>query len=68
MSSYHYHQTDAIHALQSAGKAISNALTHAGSANTFHFAIWEANLALRKLALAQMKLMQAKSEHEVKVL
>lgn len=64
MSAYYFHQADAVHALQSAAKAIDSALVKAGKPHLFASAIWDVNLALRKLSLAQMKLMQADSENK----
>lgn len=66
MSSYYFHQNDAIHALQSASKAIDSALVTSSKPHLFQSAIWETNFALRKLSLAQMKLMQADSEYKAK--
>ena len=66
MSAYYYHQSDAQAALQSAAKAIDSALANTGKPHLFASAIWETNFALRKLSLAQMKLMQAKSDYEAK--
>jgi hypothetical protein len=66
MSAYYYHQSDAQAALQSAAKAIDSALANAGRPHLFASAIWETNFALRKLSLAQMKLIQADSEYKAK--
>ena len=66
MSSYYFYQNDAIHALQSAAKAIDSALANSGKPHLFPSAIWETNFAIRKLSLAQMKLIQANSEYKAK--
>lgn len=60
------HKTyDAIRAIKSAQQALTEALSHAQKPYLFGSALFELNQAMRNLATAQWRLMQAESDYNI---
>lgn len=60
-----YKSCEAIRALKAAQQSITEALTNAHQPYLFGCALFNTNQALRHLATAQWRLMQADSEHNI---
>lgn len=56
---------DAIRALKAAQQSITEALTHAQKPYLFGSALFNTNQAMRHLATAQWRLMQAESDYNI---
>lgn len=63
---WQYKSYDAIRAIKSAQQALTEALTHAQKPHLFGSALFDTNQAMRRLAEAQWRLMQAKEEYNRK--
>lgn len=64
MANYHYYGYNAKHAIKSAIRECTEAQDYADKPHMYETALWHVNAALRKLTLAQFKLMQANSKYK----